>query len=102
MNFTGSKERLWEDIQLTTWDRNCFRKEKKHRKIMRYFPPQLVLKVRKFVTQQFRFEAVNSATGRLQHAKVLVVGHDGLLERCQDVLEVILGLGGDVLTQNTT
>mmetsp|Transcript_99228 Transcript_99228/g.137880 ORF Transcript_99228/g.137880 Transcript_99228/m.137880 type:complete len:220 (-) Transcript_99228:114-773(-) len=34
---------------------------------------------------------------RVQHCEVLVVGHDWLLERCQDVLEVILGLGGDVL-----
>ena len=41
------------------------------------------------------------ATLRVQHCEVLVVGHDWLLERCQDVLEVILRLGGDVLTQTT-
>mmetsp|Transcript_99227 Transcript_99227/g.137878 ORF Transcript_99227/g.137878 Transcript_99227/m.137878 type:complete len:226 (-) Transcript_99227:114-791(-) len=33
----------------------------------------------------------------IQNCEVLVVGHNGLLQWCQDVLEVILGLGGDVL-----
>jgi len=33
----------------------------------------------------------------IQHRQVLIVGHNGLLERCQDVLEVVLGLGADIL-----
>mmetsp|Transcript_75247 Transcript_75247/g.179673 ORF Transcript_75247/g.179673 Transcript_75247/m.179673 type:complete len:217 (+) Transcript_75247:429-1079(+) len=34
---------------------------------------------------------------RVEDHQVLVVGHDGLLQRRQDVLEVVLLLGGDVL-----
>ena len=34
---------------------------------------------------------------RVQDREVLVVGHDGFLEGCQDVLEVVLRLGADVL-----
>mmetsp|Transcript_75237 Transcript_75237/g.179624 ORF Transcript_75237/g.179624 Transcript_75237/m.179624 type:complete len:296 (+) Transcript_75237:207-1094(+) len=33
----------------------------------------------------------------LQLSQILVVGHDGLLQRSEDVLEVVLGLGANVL-----